>query len=276
MEVHVNKRSNASFFCYNLDGDNMNYAYVTLLSTNNYYDGVLVLFESLKKTKPKYNNFVVIVNEDIDKDKIDDLKRRGYEVIEKKKIDGSKVKNNTYKHWSNTFDKFNVFDLDYDKIVYLDSDMYINKNIDELFLLPHMSASIAGKGMNNDWDNLNSGMMVIEPDKRIKEGLIELLNSRDHEDVGDQDLIGEYFDWRNKNLEISENYNMFAGYVDHYVNELNYKVEDIAIIHYVGSRKPWMLDGKSLSKELTRLNKENKKIELDFLSKYIRLFEKIK
>ena len=36
----------------------MNYAFVTVLSTNNYYKGVVALFESIKNTNTKYNNFV--------------------------------------------------------------------------------------------------------------------------------------------------------------------------------------------------------------------------
>ena len=61
----------------------MNYAYVTVLSTNDYYKGVIVLFESLKQTNPKYNNFVVLVNENIDKEIINDFNNRGYKVINK-------------------------------------------------------------------------------------------------------------------------------------------------------------------------------------------------
>lgn len=35
-------------------------------------------------------------------------------------------KNKLFPHWNNTFDKFNIFELtDYDKVVYLDSDIYV-------------------------------------------------------------------------------------------------------------------------------------------------------
>ena len=142
----------------------MKYAFVTVLSTNNYYKGVVALFESIKKTNTKYNNYVVVVNEDIHNYIINDLKNRGYIVIKKDKITFDSVDNKVYKYWHNTFDKFHVFDLDeYDKIVYLDSDMMVVKNIDELFDLPHMSAVIAGKDMVNEWEEIGSGLMVIEP-----------------------------------------------------------------------------------------------------------------
>jgi len=254
----------------------MNYAYVTVLSTNNYYKGVLVLFESLKNTNPQIKNFVVLVNEKIDRRIINDLDNRGYKVIIKNSISSPNVYNKKYTHWSNTFDKFNIFGLtEYDKIVYLDSDMYINRNIDELFLLPHMSASIAGQDMNKDWDNLNSGMMVIVPNQDIVTGLIDLLKSRDYENIGDQDLIGEYFDWHNQNLKISENYNLFAGYIDYYINKLNYNLDNLSIIHFVGTKKPWMEDEEGRKRLLEEKNKQGKKYEALFLNKYFDLLNKI-
>ena len=124
-------------------------AYATLLSTDSYLPGTLALFESIKRTNSKVKNFVVVVNEEIKKETKDRLKEKGYDVILKPKIDIPnfiKSKNKILPYWNNTFDKFNLFDLlNYDKVVYLDSDIYVNKNIDELFDKPNMSAVIAGK-----------------------------------------------------------------------------------------------------------------------------------
>ena len=146
-------------------------AYATVLSTDSYLPGTLALFESIKRTKPMTNNFVVVVNENIKKETRDRLQEEGYIVIEKPKIEVPqeiKNKNRILPYWNNTFDKFNLFDLtDFDKIVYLDSDIYVRKNIDELFDKPNMSAVIAGKSYpgNESWNELNSGLMVIEPQK---------------------------------------------------------------------------------------------------------------
>ena len=158
-------------------------AYATVLSTDSYLPGTLALFESIKRTKPMINNFVVVVNENIKKETRDRLQEEGYIVIEKPKIEVSqeiKNKNRILPYWNNTFDKFNLFDLtDFDKIVYLDSDIYVRKNIDELFDKPNMSAVIAGKSYpgNESWNELNSGLMVIEPQKGLREELINKMNS---------------------------------------------------------------------------------------------------
>jgi alpha-N-acetylglucosamine transferase len=81
--------------------------------------------------------------------------------------------------------------------------MYVDKNIDELFDLPNMSATIAGKHYYPDWTNLNSGLMVITPKEGVLEGLKEILFSKKFEShVGDQDIIGNYFDWKNQKWQI--------------------------------------------------------------------------
>lgn len=255
----------------------MKYAFVTVLSTNNYYKGVVALFESIKKTNTKYNNYVVVVNEDIHNYIINDLKNRGYIVIKKDKITFDSVDNKVYKYWHNTFDKFHVFDLDeYDKIVYLDSDMMVVKNIDELFDLPHMSAVIAGKDMVNEWEEIGSGLMVIEPKNGTKDALINTLKNTDYKkDIGDQDVIETHFDWKNQNLAISENYNLFADYVDYYINNLNYSTDNIAVIHFIGSRKPWMLNKKDREKYLYECKSKNRINLLNYLTKYYELIDSI-
>ena len=247
----------------------MKYAYVTVLSTNNYYKGVLVLFESLKRTNPKYNEYVVLVNETIGEDIKNDLISRGYKVVTKNKINAPHITNEKYSHWSNSFDKFNIFDLtEYDKVVYLDSDMYVCSNIDELFDMKNMSATIAGKTYYDDWTNLNSGLMVVEPKEGVLEDLKDLLkNWKSTSHVGDQDIIGYYYDWENKDLIISEKYNMFSYLIENYIKDSLFTNEDFKVIHYIGSKKPWMLNKEEI-KEYKEKIKDNKN-ELYFFEKYL-------
>ena len=255
----------------------MKYAFVTVLSTNNYYKGVVALFESIKRTNTKYNNFVVVVNEDIFEYIIDDLKRRGYYVIRRNKIVFNSINYNNYKYWQNTFDKFHVFDLiEFDKIVYLDSDMIVVKNIDELFDFPHMSAVVAGRDRVNEWKEICSGLMVIEPKLGTADGLINTLkNTNFNKEIGDQDVIEKYFDWKNKNLAISENYNLFADYLDYYINDLGYSNDKIAVVHFIGSKKPWMLNKKE-REVLLKNNFENKKTFYNsYLIKYLNILDKV-
>ncbi len=255
----------------------MNYAYVTLLSTNSYYKGVLVLFESLKRTNPKITNFVVVVNETIDKEIIDDLNKRGYKTILKNRIDASFVKNTIYKNWLYTFDKFNIFDLtEYDKIVYLDSDMYICKNIDELFDMPDLSATMAGSTYYKENNSINSGLMVVVPRKGISDGLKELLFTKKYTvGVGDQNIIEDYFHWRDKNLVISESYNMFAFIIDYYYRHYGYNRSMIYVVHYIGVEKPWLLTEEEIQKHKDELKEKNNLEELYFFEEYMKLLKEV-
>ena len=118
-------------------------AYVTVLSTDSYLPGVMALFESIKRTNPKVTNFAVVVNENIKSETKRILEKEGLKVIVKGSVtvpENIKKSNQLFtSNWNYTFDKFNLFELDeFDKIVYLDSDMYVKRNIDELFDKPNM------------------------------------------------------------------------------------------------------------------------------------------
>lgn len=257
----------------------MNYAYVTVLSTNNYYKGVVALFESIKLTKPKYNQFVVVVNDTIEKDIIQKLRDRNYIVIEKNRIElPRKVENKTYDYWKNTFEKFHIFELtQYDKIIYLDSDMYVKRNIDELFQYPHMSAVVAGKDYVKTWENIGSGLMVVVPQKNVVQGMLEILKNTEYDkDIGDQDIIETYYDWHNQHLEISENYNLFADYTDYYINKLNYQPENIAVIHFIGPKKPWMLTLEEIEEKKEKYQREKKHYQLQYFTEYTEIIKQIK
>ena len=280
--------------------------YATILSTDSYLPGVLALFESIKRTKTQIENFVVIVNEQIKQETKKRLEDNGIIVRTMPKIEAPqriKSKNKLLPHWNNTFDKFNIFNLtEYDKVVYLDSDIYVAENIDELFEKPNMSAVIAGKSypLNKNWNELNSGLMVIEPNKETRENLIEHMNGfkrskrklrkpqkkeskkffskislskiKDKvckfvQGVGDQDILEDFFNWKERpELHLDEQYNVFSKYADYYKKHL---VIEPKCYHFIGAKKPWSLTPKELSKKRRNLNGK-KEIEKKALNDYIK------
>ena len=280
--------------------------YATILSTDSYLPGVLALFESIKRTKTQIENFVVIVNEQIKQETKKRLEDNGIIVRTMPKIEAPqriKSKNKLLPHWNNTFDKFNIFNLtEYDKVVYLDSDIYVAENIDELFEKPNMSAVIAGKSypLNKNWNELNSGLMVIEPNKETRENLIEHMNGfkrskrklrkpqkkeskkffskislskiKDKvckfvQGVGDQDILEDFFNWKERpELHLDEQYNVFSKYADYYKKHLGIEPK---CYHFIGAKKPWSLTPKELSKKRRNLNGK-KEIEKKALNDYIK------
>lgn len=230
------------------------YTYVTLLSTDSYLMGVLLLAKSLREAQAKYPLLVVCSNGVSDKTKRI-LTRYGLKYValdEAIMVDTTKYNVAPgYEHWNNTLDKLYVFSLtDYDKVIFLDSDMMVVRNIDHLFDKPHMSAVVADVFNEPDLRQLNSGMIVIEPNKRDFEGLVNLWTSGGIKlaNAGDQDVIRAWFkDWENHpELRLPQGYNVF--YSDCYSLVKPEQVESVYIIHFIGPRKPWQISIRAVYK----------------------------
>lgn len=223
------------------------YTYVTSLSSDSYLMGVLLLAKSLREAQAKYPLLVVCSNGVSDKTKRI-LTRYGLEYValdEAIMVDTTKYNVAPgYEHWNNTLDKLYVFSLtDYDKVIFLDSDMMVVRNIDHLFDTPHMSAVVADVFNEPGLRQLNSGMIVIEPNKRDFEGLVNLWTSGGIKlpNAGDQDVIRGWFkDWENHpELRLPQGYNVF--YSDCYSLVKPEQVEPVYVIHFIGPRKPWQV-----------------------------------
>lgn len=235
------------------------YAYVTILSTEGYLDGVGALMLSLRKTRTQIP-FYVLCGPAIETDTVERLKRIGYaQVLRYDKsvtVPDNILQANTNRqnsNWNFTFDKLLVFELtQFDKIVFIDADMMVTQNLDRLFALPHMSATNAGcsfPGNENDID-LNSGLMVLEPQPGVVEKMLATVPSiLDRKKAfGDQDVLQAYYsDWASRSeLNFGEKYNVYANYLDYYLKQLHYCFSDdvndprsIAVVHFIGSSKPW-------------------------------------
>lgn len=238
-------------------------SYVCVLSTDNYLDGVLVLNENLKRIKSNYT-LICIINENISKKTRDILKWFGIEYKEIKNIQYSENSNSErYGNYGynkgylkNTFDKLNVFSLvEYEKLVYLDSDLLILENIDNLFDYPHLSCP---RDLPFDMTKYNSGVMVLEPNMDDFIALKKASEKASDEDrkISDQDIINEYF--LDKITSIDFGYNMVReinelpiNYFDGVSmtpisrNGVGYFLESTfedKIIHYIGKIKPFMLN----------------------------------
>lgn len=143
-------------------------AYVTTLSTEKYLEGVLALKRGLDNVKTKYPLYVV-VNENIGIDIEKVIKKYNINIIHRNSIlipDSMRERNKEFEkdRWNYTFDKLNVFSLtQFEKIVFLDSDLYIRKNIDILFEKENMSAVIdkyEEMDISENWIRLTSGLWL--------------------------------------------------------------------------------------------------------------------
>lgn len=230
----------------------MKYSYITFLGSDNYLIGTLALIESLKAVRSK-KPIVVLVSNAVSNKTLEVLEKMDIKYIKVKDIklpkevsENNKTVNQS--QWDKTFGKLYIFGMtDFDKLVFLDSDIFVKENIDELFDKPNMSAVFAGKSYpgNEEWEkSLNSGVMVITPQKGEDERLFTIMEENidryGESGIGDQDIIHMgYPKWsKNPKLEMNEKYNVFALYEPYYVSTVLGN-SSIKALHFIGSKKPW-------------------------------------
>lgn len=145
-------------------------------------------------------------------------------------------------YWKNTFIKLELFRLlEYDKILYLDADLYIKEDITELFSHKALSAVYDSDFMMRSINNniLNSGVMLLEPNEKTYEALIacyEIVEEKAGGNAfGDQDIISYYFNDNDqaRYYPIDISYNAYFRLLD------RYKEKHFKVIHFSTSYKPW-------------------------------------
>lgn len=242
-------------------------AYVTVLSTDDYLPGVLALEESLRLSKSAYP-LHVLVGSGVSEAVHDTLTQAGIPTIQAPPIDvpeeirQANLTSDHHRHWAGVFEKLLVFSLDrFHKLVLLDSDMIVIKNIDELFEKPHMSAVIADIGPGReDSRALNAGLIVIEPAADLTDRLIAILPEVFEEEkrwrraagrppsMGVQSVINTFWhDWiARPELRLDRKYNVITNNLDYFVRSLGYRwsgSDGIRVLHFIGQVKPWMRTG---------------------------------
>ena len=242
-----------------------NYSYVSLLTNNSYVYGIALLVESMKKVNTKYPLHVLVTDEvsPATLNMLDQLKVT-YELVDKIKISDTIHEHNmSYDKkmaaiWKYCWTKFAIFKLtQFDKIVFLDADIMVMKNLDHLFELPHMTAALDGEIFNiwPDWPHFNSGCVVIEPKQELFDSILDFaLNLKDLPEyvIADQEILNLYYkDWVNKKeLHLNKYYNVFGPYIPESMEEEIKK--ECYFIHYVG-RKPWQVWFKHPEEKYTEL-----------------------
>ena len=230
-----------------------NYCYITLLTNDNYFYGIALLVESMKRVKTKYPLHVLLTNSvsDATKNMIEQL-GVSYEIVETISVTDDihehnmKIEPGVATIWHDCWTKFKIFDLvQYDKIIFLDADLMFLKNVDHLFEKPHMTAALDGEyfGLWQGWPHFNSGFMVIKPSHELFEDILNYARNFPKDKypnyvVADQEMLNFYYSkWpEQKELHLNKYYNVFAPYVQE--SHLEDLKRHCAFIHYVG-RKPW-------------------------------------
>jgi len=246
-------------------------AYVTLLTSEGYLEGVLALEASLRRSGCVFPLWAVL-GEQIGPACENRLAEAGIPTCRmppfRVPLDPKLVALNQslgYSHWTQTYDRLAFFSMTrWRKIVSIDSDMMVVRNIDGLFDAPHLSAVTAGRSYpgNEHWVDLSGGLIVIEPKPGVADELAAVVPKLfaeaqargDTAPIGDQQVFNVYFDfWREReDLHLPEGYNLFLDHLDHYWKILPRGPDgrpEIFVVHYAGGRKPWQYDAPRMLRE---------------------------
>ncbi|CAH9125393.1 unnamed protein product [Cuscuta epithymum] len=211
-------------------------AYATVLhSTEAYVCGAITLAQSLLRTGTK-RDLILLLDKSISPPKRDALIKSGWKLRFIERIRNPRSEKGTYNEYN--YSKFRLWQLTgYEKIIFIDSDIIVLRNIDFLFGFPQMSAS------GNDGSIFNSGVMVIEP----SECAFQMLMQRREEIVsyngGDQGFLNEVFVWWHR---LPRRVNFLKNFWSNSSTESGLKNQlfgsdppELYAIHYLGL-KPWL------------------------------------
>ncbi|KAK6160722.1 hypothetical protein DH2020_004103 [Rehmannia glutinosa] len=163
-------------------------AYATVLhSSESYVCGAITLAQSLLQTRTR-RDLILLLDTSISEPKRLALSRAGWTLRFIKRIRNPRAEKNSYNEYN--YSKFRLWQLtDYDKIIFIDSDVVVLRNLDILFHFPQMSAT------GNDGSIFNSGIMVIEPSNCTFRMFMKRRDEIVSYNGGDQGFLNEVFVW---------------------------------------------------------------------------------
>jgi glycogenin glucosyltransferase len=216
-------------------------AWVTLATTDGYAIGALVLAHSLRNVGTEHKLHVLFTN-GVSPPLKEQLKVTFDAWTEVDVLDSHDEENLALigrPDLGVTFTKLHCWRLiQYSKCVFLDADIIMVKNSDELFERPEFSAA-----PDIGWpDFFNSGVFVFIPSLETYRNLLKFALTFGSFDGGDQGLLNQYFHtWRESSAEhrLPFLYNVTTGAIYSYAAALKQHATDIKIVHFLGKQKPW-------------------------------------
>ncbi|XP_061343166.1 UDP-glucuronate:xylan alpha-glucuronosyltransferase 2 isoform X2 [Gastrolobium bilobum] len=163
-------------------------AYATVLhSSEAYVCGAITLAQSLVQTGTQ-RDLILLIDKSISVPKRQALADAGWKIRIINRIRNPKAEKGSYNEYN--YSKFRLWQLtDYDRIIFIDSDIIVLRKLDILFHFPQISAT------GNDQSIFNSGIMVIEPSNCTFGILMSHRNDIVSYNGGDQGFLNEVFVW---------------------------------------------------------------------------------
>jgi alpha-N-acetylglucosamine transferase len=263
-------------------------AFVTILTRNDqgYFLGSLVLGKSIQKTNPS-KPMIALVLPDVTPIQKEQLKRIGWIVKEINPLpeylfqscphlqqNEDLRQGNRFQAYSGMFSKLRIWEMEeYSKLVYLDSDTLVLKEVD-LFQFPEISAHSA-----RQTGTFNAGVLVVQPSLITFHNLLKLASQMNSTQEGkkvpriwnalidctEQALLNVYF-----------NFTFNQAVEQRIITPFQRSDTSFAqIVHFVGSRhcpKPWSY---ALAANENKLNGFSKRCNETIFKKWEELYHEV-
>lgn len=210
-------------------------AYATVLhSSDRYLCGAIVLAQSIRRSGST-RDMVLLHDHTVTKPALRALAAAGWIPRRIRRIRNPRAERGSYNEYN--YSKFRLWQLtEYARVVFVDADILVLRNLDMLFRFPQISA------VGNDGSLFNSGIMVIEPSRCTFDALVRGRRTIRSYNGGDQGFLNEVFVWWHR-LPRRVNYlkNFWANSTgERALKERLFAAEPAEVwsIHYLGL-KPW-------------------------------------
>ncbi|CZT49234.1 related to glycogenin-2 beta [Rhynchosporium secalis] len=212
--------------------------YATLLLNDFYLPGALVLAHSLRDAGTTKKLAVLVTTDSVSADAVVQLQKQFDFIVPVERVVNQypanlHLMNRTDLH--STFTKITLWkQLQFRRIVYMDSDMVALRAPDELFDLPQPFSAAPDIG----WpDIFNSGLMVLNPNMGDYFALLAMAERGISFDGADQGLLNMHF--KNNFNRLSFTYNVTPSAHYQYLPAFQHFQSSISVAHFIGSEKPW-------------------------------------
>lgn len=142
------------------------------------------------------------------------------------------------KRFSKIYSKLSVFRLvEYEKVIFIDADILLLGNIDELFRIDSDFAAAPDHGFSRNSDRLNSGLFLLKPSMKTFDDMMEKFSEVGSYDGSDQGFLNQYFE--DRWLSLDPSFNTLKRVFE--VDRDGFDLKKIKVLHFVG-KKPWQFD----------------------------------
>lgn len=229
---------------------------ITIGCSDSYKPGVMCLMRSLILSQTQYNLVVIYPPETVTRQTIEQLQAEGCVMRPVMRYLPDQIDHKIYKMtcYTDCWCKLRLWEFEeYSRLVYLDADMIVLKNIDHLFQTVGFHAALdctAGRHSQAEQDAcplfnnapkvryFNAGMFVMTPNKKQFEKFKTLLASGDCnvEGYAEQDFLNDYYERHHWWFQLPPSYNLQKGIRHHHPDI--WAPWEAHVLHYTDF-KPW-------------------------------------